>query len=387
MSKNKKTKQQLNSKENKIKRKKMSNAAAYIGIAVAFCVVGIIGVIVWAVNLSPNYITYTVNDHQIDKDFYSCVYLYDTMTSKDWKNYDFDPTQNPYHQKFNYTQSDKTFSSWGEYFQSLTDDSLDFIHIMTDTATKTGYTYSDSVKASVNSEMSSLKAEAKEKDMDFEEYMLATYGSEISAETLQKYLTLYYKANDFYKAITTDKELFSKTFNLSDDFFEKYYNENKEKIDVITYRYYYLENTKENAEKIKKLKNAKTSYEFKKLCDFYSASLSYAENDESLHENQSVQMIKSLTNSKIAEAITDYSAKENKTYYQIAPVEGKDCVEFVFLVKARTKDTEPYNKSEVKKWEFSVMGLFLEEYKDKNFKCSEVEKGIKQFRKDVNKVY
>ncbi len=387
MSDKKRTKQQLDSKANKQKRKKRSNMAGYIGIAVALCFVGILGVVIWAVNLSPNYITYTVNDHQIDKDFYTCVYRYDTMTSKDWKKYEFDPFKNPYHQKFNYTQANESFATWGDYFQSLTDDSLDFLYIMTDTAKKTGYTYSDSVKSSIKSEYSSVKQEAEKQEMEFEEYMLATYGSEISPDTLLKYLTLYYKANDFYKALTTDKALFVKTFALDDNFFENYYKQNKEKIDVVTYRYYYLENTKENAEKIEKFKNAKSSYEFKKLCDLYSASLNYAENDLSLQENQSVQMINSLTNSKIAKDITSYSAKENKTYYQTAEVDGKESVEFVFLVKARTKDTEPYNKSEVKNWEFSVMSLFLEEYKDKNFKCSEAEKGIKQFKKDINKGY
>ena len=385
MSNNKKTKQQFNSKQNKIEREKRAKKATYFGVAMGLLAVGILGIIVWAVNLSPNYITYTVNSHKIDKQFYSLVYFYDTYTSKDWKQYDYDPTVNPYHQKFNYTQSDETFATWGEYFQSLTDDTLDFFYIMTDIANKTGYTYSDSVEANIKSEYSSVKKEAEKDGSDFEEYMLKTYGVEVSAENFNKYLTLYYKANDFYKAITTDKELFLKAFSLDDDFFETYYNENTDKIDVISYRYYYLENTKENAEKIKKFKNAKSSYEFKKLCDFYSASLTYAENDWSLHENQSIQQINSATKSKIAKSITSSSAKENKVYYDEVDIEGKDSVEFVYLVKARTKDTELYNKSEVKNWEFSAMSLFLEDYKEDNFKCSEVEKGIKQFKKDVNK--
>ena len=387
MSKDKKTKQQLNSKQNKIAREKRGKRATYFGVAMGLLAVGILGVIIWAVNLSPNYITYTVNSHQVDKEFYSLVYFYDTFTSKDWKKYEYDPFENPYSQKFKYTQADKSFDTWGDYFQSLTDDALDFLYIMTDTAKKTGYTYTDSVKANVNSEYTSVKEAAKKENLSFEDYILKTYGVEASAENLYKYLTLYYKANDFYKAITTDKELFLKTFSLDDNYFEDYYKKNKDKIDVVSYRYYYLENTKENAEKIEKLKNAKSSSEFKQLCDLYSASLAYVNKDNSLNENQSIAQINSLTNSKIAKIITSASAKENKVYYDEATIDDKDCVEFVYLVKARTKDTEPYEKSDVQNWEFNIMSSYLEQYKDKNFKCTEIEKGIKQFKKDVYKGY
>lgn len=386
MSKEKKTKQQLNSKQNKIEREKRAKKATYFGVIIGLLAVGIIGIIVWAVNLSPNYITYTVNEHKIDKDFYSCVYYYDTLTSKDWQEYNFDPYKNPYKQQFNYSKADKTFKSWGDYFQSLTDDTLDFLYIMTDTAEKTGYTYSDSVKSNANSEYASVEAEAKEKNTDVEEYLFETYHSEISSKTLKKYLDLYYKANDFYNAITTDKELFIKTFSLEDNFFENYYKKNKAKTDVISYRYYYLENTAENANKIKQFKNVKDEEEFKNLCNLYSASLTYAQNDSSLHENQSIEQIKSLTNSEIAKKITSYSAKENKLYYQNAQIEGKDSIEFVFLIKAAAKDTGAYNKSEVKNWELSVMSLYLEEYKE-HFNCAESQKGINQFKKDMGKVF
>lgn len=381
----KKTKQQLNSKQNKLKRKKQSNMARYIGIVAAMFVVGVLGVTIWLLNLSPNYVTYTVNSHQIDKENYSLVFFYNTYTSKDWQEYGYDSTKNPYNQKFNYTQANKSFKTWGDYFQSMTDDTIDFFYIMTDTAKKTGYTYSDSVKTSVKTEQSSLAKKAKEESIGFEEYMLKTYGVEATEESLCDYLTLYYQANDFYKAITTDKQLFLKTFSLDENFFENYYEEKSEDIDVVSYRYYYLENTKANAEKIGKFKNVKSADEFKKLCDFYSASLSYAESDSSLYTNQNIKQIKSFTNSKIAQSISSNSAKENKLYYNEAEINGKDCVEFVYLVKAKSKDTEVYGKSDLKNWEFSVISLFLEDYKDKNFKCCEVEKGIEQFKKDVNK--
>lgn len=383
----KKTKQFLNSKENKEKRKKRANAAGYIGIAVGLLAVGIIGVIVWAVNFCPNYIAYSVNEYQADKNLYSCVYFFDTVASKKWTDYGFDIYTNPYEQKFTYAAGGEEYATWGEYFQSLTDKEFDYIYIMNDVAKKNGYAFSTDISDKVKSEMDKIKKEADKAEMDLEEYTLSNYGAQISEETLLKYLNLYYKAEDFYKAVSTDKALFFKYFSYEESDFENKYKEDPDKYDVVSYRYYYLENNMENQSKIKAFKTAKNEEEFKKLCNLYSASLDYADKDSSLHENESVYRIKSLSSAEVAKKITSDSAKEGTVYYQNSKIEDKDCVEFIYLVKARGRDTSAYNKSKVQIWEFGVMSDLLEEYYGANYKCSEQEKGIKSFIKEINKTY
>jgi len=79
-----------NSKALKEERKKASTKAAYIGTAAALIIVGIVGVVIWLINYSPNLPVYQVGEYAVKKDLFTCTYYYNTMTAQDWKAYGFD---------------------------------------------------------------------------------------------------------------------------------------------------------------------------------------------------------------------------------------------------------------------------------------------------------
>lgn len=365
-----------------MQRKKMQAKASYIGIAAAFIVIGIVGVIIWAVNFSPNLTVYKVGNYEIKKDLYSCVYYYDTMASQDWSGYGFEVTKDPYEQDFDYMAKSEDFDSWGDYFQSLTDDTLRFMYVMKDIAEKNSYSYSDEVNTHINAELSGIETE-KGTAMSFKEYMLRNYGAEISKKTFTEYLTLHYQATEFYEKISEDKALFEKYIGYNQEDIENAYQADKDKFDVVSFRFYYLNDNKYNAEKIAALKSAKNEKEFKDLCNEYENDESYTEKDGSLFENYSLYTVNSMTKSVLAKKLSSSKSKAGDIYFGEGEADGKKTAEILYVVKSRAKNENAYNDTQIKMWEHQAMGALLEEYYDSNYKSEEVPKGIEVFKESM----
>ena len=360
-------------------RKKNMAKASYIGIAAAFLLIGIVGVIVWLTGGNMNRTVLTVGNHRVKKDLYTCVYYYDTMASKNWQESGFDTAENPYEQAFDYYAQNEKFESWGAYFEKMTNDTLRFLFVMTDLAQEGGYTYTDDVQTHIETEISGIESE-KGTAKNFETYMFENYGAVISKKTLKQYLELYYRATEFYKAITESKALFTKYMNVNADVFEKTYAENKDAIDVVSFRYFSLDNNKSNAAKIEALKQAADEKSFQSLCNQYKNDEAYTKNDSSLFENYSLKTINTLSTGEIAKHLSEENSKAGDIYYAVSEVDKKSLFEIVFVVKSRAKNTSLYQDSEVEQWEFDTMGLILEEYYDKNYTLSISDKGIEEFK-------
>ena len=369
-------------KEIKKQRESMSKKAAYFGAAIGLLIIGIIGLIVWFVNYSPNLTVYTVGEYEAKKDLYTCVYYYDTMASQKWADYGFDVTKDPYAQAFDNYADGKKFDSWGAYFEYATNNTLKFMYVMTDTAQKGGYTYPKEVQDHIDAELTGIENE-KSTAKSFKDYMLENYGAPIEKDTLVTYLTLYYRATDFYAKITESKALFQKYIGVNAASFEQTYQKHKDEIDVVSFRYYYFPHDAENNAKIKALKNAASEKAFRSLCNEYAGDEAYAKNDKSLYQNMSLKRINSLTKSKIAANLSDSSSKAGDIFTAVGTTKGNVYTDIVYLVKPRAKDTGAYRESDVANWEFAAMGIMLEDYYDANYKPSVSEKGIAAFKEDM----
>lgn len=371
-----------NSKKVREQREKSNAKAAYLGTTVALILIGVIGIVIWLVGRSPNVTVMKVGDIEIKKDLYTCTYYFGTMTSQNWKEQGFDIYTDPYEQPLDHIANGKEVKSWGAYFEILTKDSLEFMVVMTDTAQKKGYTYTEEVLSHINSEFASIEQE-KGQAMSWEEYMLRNYGASISQKTLKQYLDMYYKAADFYKAITTSKALFNRYITGDNTVFETTYEKNPDAIDVVSFRYILLPNTAQNAATIQALENAASEEEFKDLCNRYKNDESYTKEDSSLFTDIPLKRISILKNSLIPAKLADRTAKEGDIL--AAPIEenGTECMEIAYLVKPRAKDTSAYEESDVQKWEFEAMSLLLEEYYDSEYQSEIVEKGFAAFKEDM----
>ena len=374
---------QQNNKEVKKQREKASKKAAYFGAALALVLIGLVGIIIWAVNYSPNLTVYSVGEQEVKKDLYTCVYYYDSMASKDWSQYGFDKTKDPYEQKFTYYAGEDRFDTWGEYFEKLTNDSLRFMLVMNDVAQKGGFHYSKDVQTHVDTEIAGIEKE-KNNAMSFEEYMLRNFGALIKKDVFEQYLQLYYKATEFYKQITESKALFNKYIGGNASDFEKTYLAHRDDIDVVSFRYIYVENTKENAALIADLKAAESEKAFQKLCNAYKNEQSYTEDDSSLFKNMPLKSIHMQTKSELAKKLSSDSSKAGDIYFAETTGEnGEKVVDILYVVKARAKDSSAYNDTDVKQWEFSAMSIMLEDYYDTNYRAELSEKGIAAFKKSM----
>ena len=374
---------QKSNKEVKKEREKASRKAAYVGSLIGLAVVGIIGIIIWTVNFTPNLTVLTVGDYEVKRDLYTCVYYYDTMASDNWADkYQYDLAKDPYKQSYEYYADGVKYDTWGDYFEKLTNDTLRLLIVMNDIADKNGYTYKEEVQDHIDAELASIEEE-KGTTTSFKEYMLTNYGAPITKKVLVRYLELYYKGMDFYKAITESKALFNKYIGGNSSSFEKAYRENADEIDVVTFRYYFLAATKDNAAKIEALKHAGSEKEFKALCNRYAKDENYTKNDKSLYQNMSLQRINSLSKSEISKLLSSEKSKAGDIYAANGEMDGKTYTDIIYVVKARGKDTSAYKDSDVKQWEFKVMGILLEQFYDTNYHLEVSSKGMEVFKKSM----
>ena len=372
-----------NSKKLREQRKKAGDKAAYVGTATALILIGLVGFIIWFVRYSPNLTVYQVGEHEVKKDVYTCTYYYETLTSQEWESYGFDSSQSPYEQKFSYTAAGTDrFKTWGEYFESLTNDSLKLKLVMQDTAAKGGYTYTQEVQDNIDNELEALLKD-KKTAVSFSDYMLGTYGAPIKEKTLKEYLTMHYQSARFYKDITENKALFNKYIGGTAADFESTYQSHRDEIDVVSFRYYSLIDNAENAEKIEALKHAKSQKEFQKLCNEYENDETYTKEDQSLYKDVALKTISTLKTNVISQQLSSLKSKAGDIYYSDFQKDDQTVAEIVYVVKARGKNMNAYNKSEVKQWEFGAMGIMLEDYTKANYKIEVSEKGIKAFRDDI----
>ena len=371
-----------NSKEVKKQRENATKKVTYIGAAVGLVVVAVIAFIIWFVSYIPNATVYTVGDYEVKRDLYTCVYYYDTMAAKKWADYGFDITKDPYEQNFDNYANGKKFATWGAYFEDLTNNTLKFMYVMRDTAQKGGYTYPKEVDTHIATELSGIEKE-KGTAKSFQDYMLENFGAPIEKDTFTQYLTLYYRATDFYQKITENKALFQKYIGVNAASFEQTYKAHKDEIDVVSFRYCYLPRTAENTAKVNALKNAASEKAFRALCNANAADEAYATNDKSLYPNISLKRINTLTKSKIAVYLSDANSKAGDIFTATSIAEGDEYTDVVYLVKPRGKDTSAYHKSEVQNWEFAAMSIMLEDYYNANYKTAVSEKGIAAFKESM----
>ena len=370
-----------NSKALKEERKKASTKAAYIGTAAALIIVGVVGVVIWLVNYSPNLPVYQVGEYAVKKDLFTCTYYYNTMTAQDWKAYGFDIYKSPYEQKFDYEAEEKSFDNWGDYFEYVTENTLKYLLVMRDTAAKGDYTYTDEVRTKTENELATIDKEKGAKST--KEYMLETYGAQISKKTLEEYLTLYYQAQEFYKKITESKAMFNKYIGGNTSVFEKTYQAHRDEIDVVSFRYYTMLVNSENESKIAALRSAGSPKEFQALCNEYSGDENYAKEDKSLYQNASLQKIGKISNNVIADALMADSCQAGDILYSTYQKDGKTVAEIVYVVSPRQKNTQFYNESDVQQWEFATMSILLEEYYNAHYKIEVKEDGLEEFRKQM----
>ena len=366
----------------KEKRKKDLKTAAYFGTAAALLVVLIVGVIIGIINYNSNAAVLTVGDYEVKKDLYSCVYYCETMTSNEWNQFGFDISKDPYEQEFDYTYAGKDYESWGKYFESLTNDAFKYYIVMNDTAEKGGYEYTSEVETHIKTELAAIDDE-KGSAKNFRAYMIENYGVDVSKKTYKEYLNMHYKAAEFFKKITESKAMFNKYIGGNSQSFESVYNENKDDVDVVSFRYFYLTDNQTNAKKIKQLSSAKSEEEFKNLCNKFKNDEEYQKNDSSLYENFSLLQINSLSKGVLAEKISSFDCKAGDIYTNKSEIKGKNSVEFVYIVKPRGKDTSAHNGSDVANWEYRTMSIMLEDYYDSEYKLTVSEKGLESFKQSM----
>lgn len=366
-------------KEYQKQKEARTKKAMYTGVCIALFLVGLTGVLIWFLNYSPNLSVVKVNEYEYKKDMYTCVYYYNTMVAKDWKSEGFDVTKDPYEQPFSGDESQ--YETWGDYFQSLTENTLRYFTAMTDIAEKGGYTYTAEVENAAKAELDGI-LNSKNPAVTFTDYMLQNYGAPIQKRVLESYLQLYYRSTYFYKDITHSKALFNKYIGGNASTFEEIYEKHRDEIDVVTFRYYALENTAQNEDKIDALEHAHSPEEFKQLCDTYENKETYTQNDSSLYENISISQMKNVVQNHISVGLCDANTETGDVLVNVYEKNGKEYKEIVYVVQARGKDTSAYDESDVQKWEFSAMSLMLEtEYE--NYKTEVLERGINEFKKTM----
>lgn len=356
------------------------NRAAYFGISIACVIIGIAGLIVWYVGTGPNYKVMQVGDTFVRRDVYNCAYYFGAMTARDWSEEGFDAKHNPYDQPIENAR--EGVSNWGDFFEQQTQSNLKFFLTMNDIAAKNGYHYSNEVEKKIEQTLSALE-EKKDTAKAFDRFMLESYGSAISKKSLVKYLTLQYRAEEFYTQITENKSQFFQYMGGDDAFFEEIYQKYTDKIDTVSIRYIAVEKNEKNAAVIAALKSAQSEKEFQRLCNDFKNDEAYTKQDSSLYENISVATMMEFSDGIIAGKLSDTNSKAGDIIYEDITLDTGDACEIVYVVKARSKDTSAYKDSEVKNWEYRVMRLLLDEHFEHNYTLSIYEKGKDSFKKNM----
>ena len=264
----------------------------------------------------------------------------------------------------------------------MTNDTLKYYLVMNDTAQKGGYEYTSEVETHINTELASIDEE-KGTAKNFRMYMIENYGADVSKKTYKEYLNLHYKAAEFFKKITESKAMFNKYIGGDSGSFETVYKENKDEIDVVSFRYFNLTDNKTNASKIGQLASASSEKEFKNLCNKFKNDEEYEKNDSSLYENYSLLQINMLSKGELARKVSSHDSKAGDIYLNKAVIDGEDSVEFVYMVKPRGKDTSAYNESDVANWEYRAMSIMLEDYYDSGYKLTVSDKGLESFKEGM----
>ncbi|MBQ7086308.1 MAG: peptidyl-prolyl cis-trans isomerase [Clostridia bacterium] len=130
----------------------------------------------------------------------------------------------------NYTET----ISWADYIHAKAVAELTEIYGMYGAAEKAGHVMSEEMKASVDSYMDAITGSAQSQSVDADKYLHQTYGKHIGEDEVREFITRRYYAADYVNKVQNE-------FEPTEEELETYYNENKNKLEVVDYNFYHVE--------------------------------------------------------------------------------------------------------------------------------------------------
>lgn len=112
------------------------------------------------------------------------------------------------------------YDTWYDYFSTITKNQLSEIITLCEAAEKDGLKLDKGDQRYIKLSMQSLKSLAKEQGLELEEYIDSKYGSIVSAQDIENYLTLTQKA-------TVYQQKYMASLEFNDSEIESHFNENK----------------------------------------------------------------------------------------------------------------------------------------------------------------
>ncbi|MDD6189134.1 MAG: peptidylprolyl isomerase [Clostridiales bacterium] len=226
------------------KRKKRNSIIKSVVAAVVVVVI-IVAIIFNSTLFTANMTALAIGDHDYTavefNYYYQTAYItaYNNLYSQygEYASYILNPSTPLKDQKYSETQT------WDDYFRENALESMQQSAMLYDAAESEGYTLTDEEKASVDAVISSAKAAASEMGFStFKQYLTAYYGKGFTEETYKKIVTVQTTAASYSNALIerfaseyTEEQLLAKYDTVRDDY------------DLISYCYYFVNGTADEA--------------------------------------------------------------------------------------------------------------------------------------------
>ncbi|WP_294778646.1 peptidylprolyl isomerase [uncultured Eubacterium sp.] len=181
--------------------------------------------------MNPGNIALKIDDTPISIGMYNYYYTCVTqnyITYANYGYYDLDTTAD--YNKQTTTNSDGKEVTWAQFFKDETVNQIQYITTYYEKAVEEGITLTSAQKKQVKENLSSIKANATSENVSVDQFLSDTYGDYCGYATIKKMLVQSYIAQNYYQQLSVNRKV-------SDKEVKKYYKENKEDYENVTFAY------------------------------------------------------------------------------------------------------------------------------------------------------
>lgn len=301
----KKKKTQMN-----IVRAKKIKSVIYSAIAIVLVLVFALLVFVNSGFMQVHATALTVGTHDLTPAefnyFYQDTYynVYSTYSSYGLWNYMVDTTKD--------IESQECFASenggtWAEYLTDTASQTALQTYALYDAAMEAGYQLDEETQASLDSMTETLASYAEASGMkNADDYLEASYGKGASVESYVNYLTVQQIASGY----AAEKQ---ESFTYTDDELRKYYDENAQTYDKVTYRIFSVATENDDSAAAKETAEAMAAELTSTEDSFVKAAASYAPEDQAAsYEDESYTLRRGYTYTSCSTDYADWLFSENR---------------------------------------------------------------------------
>ena len=228
--------QEAPAKAKGIKGDKLQFVLISMVLAVVIAVLAVLGTFYYTKpntdeKMNPGNVALKVNDTPVSIGMYN--YYYSCITENyinyaQYGYYDLDTTKS--YDVQTTTNSDGKEVSWSQLFKDETIKQIQYITTYYEKAVDEGVTLTTAQETAVKSTLESLKDSATSNNVSINKYISDTYGDYCGYATIEKMLKQCYIAENYYQKLSASQKLTDKEI-------EKYFNENKNEYENVTFAY------------------------------------------------------------------------------------------------------------------------------------------------------